>query len=201
MDEGGGRAFFCAEIERLGRRLYGTALRLTRNPEAAEDLVADSIVKAWSCFGQLADRACFEKWILRILANTFISGWRHAREEAAGDLAEDDGAAFSSCECLHQPVLLWWSTPEQELINKLLREDLERALGRLPDCYRTIEMLVDVEGYSYAEAAALLCVPVRTVRSRLSRARSALQRALWRQARSAGLVAAGHAGTKGGERA
>ncbi|WP_107222016.1 sigma factor-like helix-turn-helix DNA-binding protein [Thauera aromatica] len=61
---------------------------------------------------------------------------------------------------------------------------------RPPDCYRTVEMLIDVEGYSYAEAAALLCVPVGTVRSRLSRARFALQRALWRQARSAGLVAA-----------
>lgn len=65
------REFFCVQIERLTPRLYGTALRFTRNRACAEDLVSETVVKAWSRLGQLDDRACFEKWIFRILANTF----------------------------------------------------------------------------------------------------------------------------------
>jgi len=187
------RAFFCGEIGRLTNRLYGTALRLTRNTAQAEDLVSETVVKAWASLGQLTDRACFEKWILRILANTFISGWRRAREEPVGTLTEeeDEEDGFSLFDRLHQPFLLWWGNPEQELINKLLREDLDRALNALPDCYRTVVVLVDMEGYSYAEVASVLEVPVGTVRSRLNRARASLQRALWNQARAAGLVDTG----------
>ena len=103
-------------------------------------------------------------------------------------LAEGDcEQPFSLFERLHQPFLLWWSNPEQELVNKLLREDIERALDGLADDYRTVVILVEINGHSYAEAAELLGVPIGTVRSRLSRARSSLQRALWSQAQAAGL--------------
>jgi RNA polymerase sigma-70 factor, ECF subfamily len=181
------RAFFCAEIERLTGRLYRSALRLTRNPEQAEDIVAETVLKAWTKLDHLHDAQCFEKWILRILVNTFISDWRRPHEEAVGDFT-DDGEPFSLFDRLHQPFLLWWSTPEQALLDKLLREDLDRALDALPEAHRTVVVLVDMEGCSYAEAAALLHVPVGTVRSRLARARSTLQRELWAQARAAGLV-------------
>ncbi|MDX5445998.1 MAG: sigma-70 family RNA polymerase sigma factor [Zoogloeaceae bacterium] len=182
------RAFFGAEIERLTGRMYRSALRLTRNPEQAEDLVAEAVLKAWAKLDRLHDAQCFEKWILRILVNTFISDWRRPHEEAMGDFTADE--PFSLFDRLHQPFLLWWSTPEQALLNKLLREDLDRALDALPEAHRTVVVLVDMEGCSYAEAAALLHVPIGTVRSRLARARSALQRGLWAQARAAGLVAA-----------
>jgi RNA polymerase sigma-70 factor (ECF subfamily) len=188
MNDEGDRAFFRAEIERLMDRLYGTALRLTRNAADAEDLVSEAVTKAWANFGQLADRQAFPKWLFRILANTFISERRRARcEPCEAAIAADGEQPFSLFERLHQPFLLWWSDPERELINKLLREDIERALDGLPDDYRTVVILVEINGHSYAEVAELLGVPIGTVRSRLSRARSLLQRALWAQAQAAGL--------------
>lgn len=188
------RRWFAVQIERLTDRLYGTALRLTRKPEDAEDLVAETVIKAWARLDELRDAQAFQAWIQRILNNTFVSEWRHRRaspellveapcEDAAGE-------PFSLFEKLHQPFLLWWSDPEESLIAGLLREDLDRALDALPDAYRVAVVLVDVQGYSYPEAAELLGVPVGTVRSRLSRARSQLQRALWRHAQEAGLVKA-----------
>ncbi|MGN2391120.1 RNA polymerase sigma factor [Pelomicrobium sp. G1] len=194
--DAGRRRFFEKEIRRLTDRLYGVALRLTRNPADAEDLVAETVAKAWSHLDELRDPLGFGKWIMRILTNTFISTWRHRRcqrevaweDEAAGDEGEPDEDRFSLFEKLHQPFLLWWGTPEHALLNKLLREDLEKAIDSLPDEFRLVVVLVDLEGYAYAEAAELLHVPVGTVRSRLSRARGLLQRALWKQAVDTGLL-------------
>lgn len=185
MSKDADRAFFRAEIERLMDSLYGTALRLTRNPADAEDLLAEAIMKAWAHFGQLNDRQCFHKWMLRILANTFISNLRHARPEALD--VDDEDCQFSLFEKVHQPFLLWWSNPEQDLINKMLREDIEAAIDAIPAAYRTVLVMVEINGQSYAEAAETLGVPIGTVRSRLNRARCLLQRALWRQAQEAGL--------------
>lgn len=188
MAEAPDKRFFETEILRLTDRLYGRALRLTRNPANAEDLVADTIVKAWSKLEELRDQQCFETWLFRILTNTFLSAWRNrgasqveTREQPLGDSEE-----FSLFERLHQPFLLWWSSPEQEFLNGLLREDMEKALDDLPDEFRVVAVLVMVQGYSYAEVAEMLRVPVGTVRSRLSRGRSLLQRTLWRQAEEAG---------------
>lgn len=191
-EDAGRRQFFEAEVERLMDRLFGTALRFTRNRADAEDLVAETVARAWARLDDLLDRQCFEAWIQRILANTFVSQWRHrrCRPEVALDMDEDgeDADAFSLFEKLHQPFLLWWSNPEQTLINNLLREDLEAALDALPDAFRVVVVLVEVQGYSYAEAAEVLHVPVGTVRSRLNRARALLQRKLWKQAQEAGLT-------------
>jgi len=187
-DDSSDRTFFEAEIQRLLGRLYGVALRLTRNQADAEDLVSETTVKAWSKLDQLEDRQSFPKWVFRILTNTFISSRRGAHLERTTSLEEDGEQPFSLFEKLHQPFLLWWSNPEQELLNKLLHDDIERALDSLPESFRTIVVLVDVEGYAYGEVAECLGVPIGTVRSRLSRARSMLQRALWEQAKSAGLA-------------
>jgi RNA polymerase sigma-70 factor (ECF subfamily) len=182
------RAFFRAEVERLTNRLYGTALRLTRNPADAEDLVSETIMRAWANFGQLADRQAFPKWLFRILTNAFVSDRRRTRHERANVSLSDDGEGFSLFERLHQPFLLWWGNPERELVNRLLREDIERAFDALPEEFRIVVILIEINGQSYAEAADILGVPIGTVRSRLSRARSALQRALWEQACAAGLT-------------
>jgi RNA polymerase sigma-70 factor (ECF subfamily) len=182
------RVFFRGEIERLMDRLYGTALRLTRNPADAEDLVSDTVMKAWTSLGKLADRQAFQKWLFRIMTNTFISDRRRMRPEARDvSLSDEDDDGFSLFERLHQPFLLWWGNPEKDLINRLLREDIERALDALADEFRTVVILVEINGNSYAEAAEILAVPIGTVRSRLSRARSILQRALWEHAGAAGL--------------
>ena len=184
--------FFAEKVERLTDRLYGTALRLTRNSDDAEDLVAEVVAKAWAKLGELSDPQSFDAWIQRILTNTFVSEWRHRRaspEVAMEPETEDgEGEPFSLFEKLHQPFLLWWATPEEEVIAKLLREDIDRALDALPDRFRVAIVLVDAQGYSYGEAAELLGVPIGTVRSRLARARSQLQRALWQHAKDAGLL-------------
>lgn len=184
--------FFAGKVARLTDRLYGTALRLTRNSDDAEDLVAETVAKAWAKLGELSDPLSFDAWILRILTNTFVSEWRRRRaspEVAMEPEPEDgEGEPFSLFERLHQPFLLWWATPEEEVIAKLLREDIEQALDALPDAFRIAVVLVDVQGYSYGEASELLGVPMGTVRSRLARGRAQLQRALWQHAKDAGLL-------------
>jgi RNA polymerase sigma-70 factor (ECF subfamily) len=187
MGEDPDRAFFRAEIERLMDSLYGTAMRLTRNPADAEDLVAETVMKAWAHFGQLADRQCFHKWLLRILANTFVSDRRRIRPETEMLDIDVEDCRFSLFEKMHQPFLLWWSDPEQELISKMLREDIEAAIDTIPTAFRTVLIMVEINGETYAEAAEVLGLPIGTVRSRLSRARCLLQKALWEQAREAGL--------------
>jgi RNA polymerase sigma-70 factor (ECF subfamily) len=183
------RAFFEAEIERLMDRLYGMALRLTRNGSDAEDLVAEALAKAWAKLDGLEDLLCLEKWLYRILANTWISDRRRRQARPVAE-ESDDADGFSLFERVHQPFLLWWGNPEQQLLDKLLREDIERALDSLPEDFRIAVIMVDVQGFTYAEAAETLSVPIGTVRSRLSRARASLQSALWRQASQMGLAAA-----------
>ena len=185
------RGAFAAQIERLADRLYGTALRLTRNPVEAEDLVAETVAKAWAKLDELRDAQAFDGWIQRILSNTFMSQWRRrgACPEVAMEPPDgDEDEPFSLFDRLHQPFLLWWTNPEEEAMRNLLREDMDRALDALPDAYRIAVILVDVLGHSYAEAAQSLRVPIGTVRSRLARARGELQRQLWRHAQDAGLL-------------
>lgn len=195
-DEVARRAFFEAEVERLMDRLYGTAVRLTRNGNDAEDLVAEALTKAWANLPGLQDLQCFEKWLFRILVNTLISNRRHRREQLIDDMpdGQDESSGFSLFERLHQPFLLWWGNPEQQLLDKLLREDIARALDALPGPFRLVVIMIDVQGFSYAETAEMLNVPVGTVRSRLSRGRALLQSALWRQASQMGITAGGQGG-------
>ena len=186
------RAVFEREITGLLDVLYGAALRLCKNRSDAEDLVAEAVTKAWANFAALQDKQCFRAWIFRILTNTFFTECRRRRtvslEELAGAEEETEDAPFSLFERLHQPFLLWWGNPEQEFLNKLLREHLERALDELPEAFRVVVILAELEGFSYQEIAGMLEVPVGTVRSRLSRARSLLQKSLWQEAQAAGLT-------------
>lgn len=186
-------------------RLYGMAMRLTRNRDDAEDLVADSVAKAWASRGTLKEKKAFRSWIFRIMTNAFISSYRKkGREvilEAPGEPGEAGDSEFSLFDKIHQPVLLWWSNPEREFLNKILREDLEKALNTLPDEYRIVVILAELEGFSYQEAAKIAGVPVGTIRSRLARGRGMLQKALWEHGKAAGLVKGGQAGERNHEKA
>jgi RNA polymerase sigma-70 factor, ECF subfamily len=173
------RVFFEGEIRAILDKLYGAALRLAKNATDAEDLVAEAVTKAWTSRGSLQDPACFRGWMFRILTNTYL-GERRKRGTAAVEDVPLDGPEFSLFERLHQPFLLWWSNPEQEFLNKVQREDLQRALDGLPEAYRVVLVLSELEGFSYQEVADILRVPIGTIRSRLSRARSLLQKTLWR---------------------
>ncbi|MGH7458626.1 MAG: sigma-70 family RNA polymerase sigma factor [Longimicrobiaceae bacterium] len=186
------RNWFEREVRYALPDLYGTALRLARDPADAEDLVSEAVTKALCNLASLNDRARFRGWIFRILTNTFISEHRaRAALPVAEPYVEEDGEqgeGFSLFERLHQPFLLWWGNPEQQFLNRLLREDLEKAVDGLPEAFRLVVVLADLQGCSYQEIAETLEIPIGTVRSRLARGRGLLQEALWEHAKDAGLV-------------
>lgn len=194
MADENAKAYFSRSIEECMDSLYGLALRLTRNSADAEDLVAESVAKAWSSFASLEDRARFRPWLLRILHNCFVSDYRKKSvrpvEQTYHELSVDDGDDDLGSLLIKQPddFLNWWGNPEREFINSLLGEDIMSAIEMLPEAFRIAVLLVNVEGLSYEEAAEVLGVPSGTVHSRMKRGRTLLQKALWEQAKEAGLV-------------
>ncbi len=192
------RRLFEREVARLTDRLYGTALRLTRDPDEAEDVVAEAVGRAWARLGALRQPDQIEGWLFRILNNTFISRWRRkrCRQDLEDDLdspeqQEAGSAEFSFFQQLHHPFLLWWGTPEQHVLDSLLQQDIQRAIDALPDVFRVIVVMVELEGYTYREVSEILGIPLGTVQSRLKRGRSLLQKALWERARDAGIAPGG----------
>lgn len=184
------RRWFGERVENLLPELYGAAVKLCGNATDAEDLVADAVTRAWASLSSLRDRSSFRAWVFRILNNLFVSRCRtvDARGEHEPYNTAEPAETFSLFERLHQPILLWWGNPEMDFLNRLLREDLERALMELPDPFRAVVVMVDVEGLAYRDAARALDIPVGTVRSRLARGRSRLQKSLWDHALEVGLT-------------
>ncbi|MCW8925535.1 MAG: RNA polymerase sigma factor [Xanthomonadales bacterium] len=172
--------------------LYGVALRLTGCGTNAEDLVAETVIKAWSRIDTLEDRGRWRPWVFRILHNEFISNYRKAAvrpSEVPFEEQATDGTDSVVSMLMDQSdeFLKWWANPEQEYINSLLGKKIHEAIDRLPEVFRVTILLVNVEGFSYDEAAVVLGVPCGTVRSRMKRGRILLQKALWLQAQEAGL--------------
>lgn len=186
------RNSFGEKVTGLLDQLYGAALRLAKNREDAEDLVAEAVAKAWASRRSLKDPEKFRSWIFRILTNTFISDCRkralRPQAETFEEHPSDAESAFSLFEEIHQPFLLWWGNPEKDFLNKLLSQDIEKAVDTLPAAFRVVIVLSDMEGFSYQEISEILRVPVGTVRSRLARGRGLLQKALWEHAKDAGLI-------------
>lgn len=185
------KEFFEKQILELLGPLQGVARRLTGNEADAEDLVAETVSAAWKALDSLQEEAAFKGWVFRILNNRFISDCRKSNARPNTEPLDESGgdAGFSIFEQVHQPFLLWFSNPEKEFVDKLLRADIEKALDKLPEHHRVTVILADLQEYSYAEIAQTLDIPVGTVRSRLARARAALQKCLWHQANAYGLQA------------
>jgi RNA polymerase sigma-70 factor (ECF subfamily) len=184
------KAFFSGEIEENMDSMYRTALRLTGSGADAEDLVAESVSKAWAAIGSLDDRDRFRPWIFRILHNTFISSYRKraARPaESAYHEDSDEGLATLLNEQSDE-FLIWWANPERQFFNEVLGETIMAAIEGLPVEFQMTILLINVEGLKYDEAADVLGVPTGTVRSRMKRGRTLLQKALWQQAQDAGLT-------------
>lgn len=184
------KTFFSRGIEENMDALYGTALRLAKSGADAEDLVAEAVSKAWSAVETLQDRQRFRPWLFRILHNCFISKYRREAvrpaEEAIGAGEDEELATLLN----DQPdeFLIWWANPEREFFNNMLGTAINSAIDDLPDAFRATIILVNVEGLTYDEAAEVLGVPPGTIRSRMKRGRTLLQKALWRQARDAGIT-------------
>ena len=174
--------------------LYGLAMRLTRNEGDAEDLVAETVMKAWQAFDTLDDPDRFRSWIFRILRNHFVSEYRKEavrRRLVSIDEQNDDPGESDVISLLNRQsdeFLQWWANPETEVANRLLGEQILAAIDELPETFREAILLVNVDGLRYDEAAEVLGVPSGTIRSRMKRGRTLLQKALWVQAKDAGLI-------------
>jgi RNA polymerase sigma-70 factor (ECF subfamily) len=189
------KAWFSRMVDENMDAMYGVALRFTGNGPDAEDLVANTVIKAWSCIEKLERKDRVRPWIFRILRNEFISSYRKKSirpiELAFDENGTDDVESIASM-LADQPdeFLNWWANPEQELINQLLGEQIRDAINQLPEVFRVTVLLINVDGLSYDETSVVLGIPRGTVRSRMKRGRTMLQKALWVQAQEVGLIPA-----------
>jgi RNA polymerase sigma-70 factor, ECF subfamily len=157
------------------RRLYPAALRMTRNASDAEDLVQETSAKAYAAFHQFKPGTNLRAWLNRILANTFINGYRKRRREPIQALDADlDTEWLAAADPLSQQA----RSAEAEAMDHLADSEIVRALLDLPETFRTTVYLADVEGYPYKEIAEMMGTPVGTVMSRLHRARGRLRESL-----------------------
>jgi len=161
------------EAEALGYidSLYRTALRLTRNPADAEDLVQDTYLKAFRSADHFEPGTNLRAWLFTILHNTARN---RARDRARDVVTADSEAVDRVAEAWPASGEGVGTTPESLLLRDTLDPDLQAALNALPDVFRNAVWLRDVEEFSYAEIAEMLAIPVGTVMSRISRGRRML---------------------------
>jgi RNA polymerase sigma-70 factor, ECF subfamily len=154
------------------KQLFPVAVRMTRGREDAEDLVQETMAKAWAAFGTFESGTNVRAWLYRIMTNTYISGYRR-RDRAPMLLREDlvDRMALP----LWPSGLPALRSAEAEALDRMPAEALRQALRELPEDFRTAVYLADVEGYTYHETAAMMGTPIGTVMSRLHRARRTLR--------------------------
>ncbi len=181
------RARFEALVAEHLDGLYRTALRLTRNPGAAEDLVQEAMLRAWRSFHTFREGTNIRAWLYRILVNAHYD--RHRKETREPDVIPEDVSDFYMyAKARERADLTEAGNPEVQVLDQILDAEVRDSLESLPLPFRTVLLLVDVEGFSYKEAAEILGVPVGTVMSRLSRGRHALQQKLWEFAKDRHLV-------------
>jgi RNA polymerase sigma-70 factor, ECF subfamily len=169
--------------------VYGVALRMTRNPQAAEDLSAEAYASAWRHLDQFEPGTNIRAWLYRILTNTYINQYRKKQREPE-KVSMDAYDRIEDFHLFNRVSSATSSAPDpfESVVGRLTNEDFEKALGSLPPEYRLAIVLYDLQGLSYQEVAESLNVPIGTVRSRLARGRRMLQDVLWRHAVEAGLV-------------
>jgi RNA polymerase sigma-70 factor (ECF subfamily) len=178
---------FTSEVAPHLHSLYRMALRLTQDEQAAEDLLQDTLERAFQNFKRYEPGTNVRAWLLRIMSNVRISGFRRsARRPQTSSL--EDAEDFS----LYRAVRTQGIAPhdvEAVVLNRIGEEAILHAIDRLPEDFRMVVVLSDVEGFSYKEMASILEVPIGTVTSRLYRGRKQLQRSLWEHARETGILA------------
>jgi RNA polymerase sigma-70 factor, ECF subfamily len=170
---------FEQEVVPYMRKLYPAALRMTRNPNDAEDLIQETFARAYVAFHQFSPGTNLSAWLYRILANTFINTRRKRRREPAQSLFSEFG------ELLVPETLLGSSarSAEEEALDRLVDSDVLRALRDLPEGFSATVYLADIEGFPYKEIAEIMDVPIGTVMSRLHRGRQRLRVRLMAHAR------------------
>ena len=164
--------------------MFGAAMRLTRNPSDAEDLLQETFLRAFSAYDSFEPGTNLKAWLYRILMNTYISSYRKQKRSPQTVPSEELGD-FS----LYRQIIEDGDrTPETQVLDSIPDEEVKAALDELPEQFRVAVLLADVEGFSYKEIADITDTSIGTVMSRLHRGRKALQKALWDYARARGLV-------------
>jgi len=170
-------------------QLYAAAMRMTRNPADAGDLVQESYAKAYAAFAQFQQGTNLKAWLYRILTNTFINGYRKNQRNPYQNTIDDlEDWQLGSAESLTQGRST--RSAEAEAIDHLPDSDVKEALQSIPEDFRLAVYLADVEGFAYQEIADIMKTPVGTVMSRLHRGRRLLRGLLADYARERGFVAA-----------
>jgi RNA polymerase sigma-70 factor (ECF subfamily) len=167
--------------------LYAAAMRLTRNPSDAEDLVQETYVKAFAKFHQYRDGTNLRAWLYRILTNTFNSGYRASQRQPMQSTSEglDDWEIARAAEHTSSGL----PSAEAEALDRLPDSDVKDALAALPPEMALAVYYADVEGYAYREIAEIMGTPIGTVMSRLHRGRAKLRERLADYARERGMAA------------
>jgi RNA polymerase sigma-70 factor, ECF subfamily len=161
--------------------LHYAAMRLTRDASTAEDLVQETFLRAYRALHQLTQEASCRAWLMKIMTNIWLNQrQKRGRESLALDIEALDLSPADVAVWSHQRIP---EEPERAASRKQFCEDLDQALHQLPEAFRIVVMLADVEGLSYKEVAETLQCPIGTVMSRLYRARQLLRKALWVHAR------------------
>jgi RNA polymerase sigma-70 factor (ECF subfamily) len=166
--------------------MYGAALRLTRNPADAEDLLQETYLRAFRGFASFEEGTNLKAWLYRILTNNFINTYRKKQREPQIVEGPDDVEEWYLFDRLGARNVE--GSAEEEVLDRLPDEDVQRALESLPENFRLPVLLADVEGFSYKEIAEIMESPIGTVMSRLHRGRKALEKALWETAKERGFV-------------
>ena len=165
--------------------LYGAALRFTKIQASAEDLVQETMLRAYQSWHQFDPATNCRAWLFRILSNSFINGYRRRtkeREVLEGEHCDTHGARFFSRDTINT-----WAHPETAFLQRHLSPTVQTALASLRTEFRMVVELSDLQGFSYREIAEMLGIPLGTVMSRLFRARQALRAKLEDHARQFGI--------------
>lgn len=166
--------------------LYSTALRMTHNQSDAEDLVQETLYKAFRAFHQYQKNTNFRAWAFRILVNTYITAYRKAIRQPT-KVSYDDMEEFYLYKKLDDSISMQ-ETAKEDFLENFFDDDVKDALENLPYQFRLVVLLCDVEGFSYNEIANIIDAPLGTVMSRLYRGRKLLQRFLWNYAKKRGYI-------------